>query len=106
MSRRCIGEKLGDPDEIVGGGREGEDGLDLGSGADLDLGEPGLDLDPAEGLLDPLAAALADLVADMARRAAIDGGLANFPVFDTAPLIAMWGVTCRVRRSPTKASTS
>lgn len=71
MSRGCLSENLGGLDEIVGRGREDEDGLDFDFGADLELGQPGLNLDLAEGLLDALATALADLVADMARRAAI-----------------------------------
>jgi len=32
--------------------------------------------------------------------------LRTWPVFDTAWLAAMCGITCRARRSPTKASTS
>ncbi len=44
----------------------------------LDLGEAGNRLDPAEDLLDAFAAALADGIAGMAQGAPINGGLAPF----------------------------
>jgi hypothetical protein len=52
--------------------------LNLGETANLDLGHASRRLDPAEHLFDPFAAALADVVADMAQGPFIDGGLSPF----------------------------
>jgi hypothetical protein len=64
--------KLPQPRQIVGGGREGEGPSDAFVGAELGSLLAGDHLDPAEGFLDPLADALAQSVAGMARRAAVD----------------------------------
>src|SRR5690606_29354685 len=53
---------------------------DLGTPSEFDLGEPGLRLDPAEHLLDPLAADLADPIAGMTGGAAVDRCLADPPM--------------------------
>ena len=74
-------QQLGNADQVVGGDCEGEDRLGLGASADLDLCEPGLRLDPAEHLLDPLADDLADAIAGMPRRAAVDRCPAHPPAF-------------------------
>lgn len=65
----------------VGGDREGEHRLGFGASADLDLCKPGLCLDPAEHLLDALADPLAEGVAGMPRRAAVDRRPAHHPAF-------------------------
>lgn len=84
-------QQLGDAHEVVGCRRKGEERLDPG--------QPGLGLDPAERLLDALAAAQSDRVAGVPRGAPVDGRLGPSPVFDTAPLMAMCGVSGgRVRR--------
>src|SRR5690606_11715108 len=64
--------ELGQPHEIVGGGREGEGPSDTVATAELRLVLPSDRLDPAERLLDTLADALAGDVAAMARRATVD----------------------------------
>src|SRR6202035_3708920 len=60
------------PRQIVGGGREGEGPPDAIASSKLGLPLSGDRLDPAEGFFDPLANALADSVAGMARRAAVN----------------------------------
>ena len=105
-SSRGFPHELRQPDQIVGDDGEGEDGVDLGFAAHLRLGEPAGLLDPAEDFLDPLPDALADLVAGMAKRAISIAVLRILPVFETAPLTAICGVTLRARRSPTKLVTS
>ena len=58
-----FGDELWQSDEIIGRDGESEDRGDFGSAADFDLGETGLRLDPAEHLLNALAAALTDAIA-------------------------------------------
>ena len=70
-------EQSGQTHEVVGDGCEGEQRLDRRPPPQLDLPHPGSRLDPAEGLLDPLAAAQADRIAGVARGAAVDGDLAH-----------------------------
>jgi hypothetical protein len=65
-----------------------------------------LPLAATEHLLDALADPLADGVAGMARRAAVDRVRRTSPRLLTTPLTAMCGVTVRSRRSWTKAVTS
>src|SRR3954467_7053843 len=81
LSAGGLCQQLGDADQVVGGDRKGEHRLGLSASADLDLCKPGLRLDPAEHLLDALADPLADGVAGMARRAAVDRGPAHHPAF-------------------------
>ena len=69
-------EQLGYSEQVVGGGREGEDSFGPCAPPDLHLIIAGLRLDPAEDLLDALADALADGVAGVARGAPVDGGFA------------------------------
>ena len=62
----------GQPNQIVGGGREGEGPSDTIAAAEPGLLLPGHDLDPAECFLDALPVTLADGVAALLRRAAVD----------------------------------
>ena len=64
--------KLPQPRQIVGGGGEGEGPSDALVGAELGSLLAGDHLDPAEGFLDPLADALAQSVAGMARPTVVD----------------------------------
>src|SRR5690348_3191705 len=70
-------QQFRDADEVVGENRKGEHRFGLGAASNLYLGKPSLRLDPAEHLLDPLAADLADAVTHMMRGAAIDSGFAD-----------------------------
>ena len=70
-SRRCA-EQPRQADQVVGCHRQGELPVDFGQAAVPGLAQPGDGLGPAERLLDPLADALADGVAGMARGAAVD----------------------------------
>src|ERR1700752_664096 len=76
-SWRALRQEFGNADEIVGRDCEGEGRFGFGASAQLDLGEPGLRLDPSEHLLDAFAADLTHLVARMAGGAGIDGGFAH-----------------------------
>lgn len=72
-SRSCgRSEQLGQPDQIIGGRREGERPVDLLEAAELGSSQACDGLDPAERLLDPLADAQAGCVAGVASGAAID----------------------------------
>ena len=76
-----MAEQFWQSDEIVGGGEEGEYGVAFFSSSDFELAQSGAGLGPAEDLLDAFSAALADLVAWMARGAAVDGALAPCACF-------------------------
>jgi hypothetical protein len=65
-------QQLRQPRQIVGGCREAEGPPDAIASSKLGLLLSGDHLDPTEGFFDSLADALADGVAGMARRAAID----------------------------------
>jgi hypothetical protein len=65
-------EQLGQPDQVAGRGGQGEHPADPGGAAMPGLAQAAGGLDPTEGFLDPLADALADDVAGIARRPAID----------------------------------
>jgi hypothetical protein len=75
-----------------------------GAEVGLELGQAANGLGPAEDLLDPLAAALADGVARAMRLST--RVLRVFPVLVTWPSMAMCGVTCRARSARTKSTTS
>ena len=60
------------PDEVVDGQAESEERVDEHSAAEFDLAEESDGLQPAEDLLDSLALPLADVVARMACRPAVD----------------------------------
>ena len=75
-SWRYLRQQFWQPDQIVGGERQCEGRIDAPAPSELGLVLAGLDLDPAKNLLDPFADTLADRVARMPRRAAIDLGLA------------------------------
>src|ERR1700685_294045 len=70
-------QQLGDADQIVGCHGECEQRFDLGASSQFGLGEASLGLDPAEHLLDPLAADLARPIARMSGGASINGGFAH-----------------------------
>lgn len=72
-SPSCCREQLRQPDQIIGGGCEGERESDPAVASKLRLVPPGDRLDPAEALLNALADALAEPVAVMLRRARVDG---------------------------------
>ena len=99
-------QELGKPDQIVGRQRHGEGGVDPGAASQFDLGETGRRLDPAEHLLDPLAAALADGIARMTQGAPVDGRLARLAGLAQMPVDGDVRVTERLFRASTKASTS
>ena len=69
--------RVGDPEIVLPRHGEDEDRFDLGTSAQLHLGDAGLRLDPAEHFLDPLAADLARPVARMSGGAAIERGSAD-----------------------------
>jgi hypothetical protein len=71
-SRRGPGQELRQPHQVVGGEAEDEGAVDPGQAAQLDVGEPGDLLHPAEALLDPLAHAQRDCVAGVAGGAPVD----------------------------------
>src|SRR4029079_9720763 len=77
LSGRGLREQLWDADQVVSCDRKGEHRRGFGKSSNLDLAEPGLCLDPAEHLLDPLAQDLADPITRMPGGAAIDCGLAH-----------------------------
>src|SRR5215208_292731 len=92
LSGRGLCQQFRDGDQVVGGDREGEHRLGLGASADLDLCKPGLRIDPAEDLIDALEDPLADCLAGMPLRAAVDRRRTT-PRLLTTPLTAMCGVT-------------
>src|SRR6185436_6721865 len=65
-------EQLRQSDEIVGGCGEGKSEADPGGAPEPGLALAGDRLDPAEGLLDAFADALADGITGMARRPSVD----------------------------------
>jgi len=67
------GQELGRADQIASRQRQGEGAIYMQFSSQLPLGQTGRTLDLAEYLLDALAAALADLIASMVRRALVDG---------------------------------
>ena len=70
-----MGEELWQSDQIVGGGKEAEDGVGSGETFELEFGQSGAGFCPAEHFLDAFSTSLADLIAGMARCAAVDGAL-------------------------------
>src|SRR6516225_4658269 len=66
-------EEASHPDDVVGGGREGEDPLHEGAAAMAKLPEAADRLHPPEGLLDELPFTLTDRVARVPRRPSVDG---------------------------------
>src|SRR6185437_14999876 len=70
-SRRGL-EELRQPRQIVGGGREGEGPTDALATAELGPLLACDRLDPAKSFLDPLANALANRIARVSRRPAVD----------------------------------
>src|SRR4051794_18268864 len=65
-------DELRQPHQIVGGGCEGEGPSDTIAAAEPGLLLPGHDLDPAERFLDAFPVTLADGIAAVLRRAAVD----------------------------------
>jgi len=63
-----------EPNQVVGGGRQGEGPSDFLDSSIFRLSEAADGLHPAEAFLDPLANALADRLAGMARGGPVDGG--------------------------------
>ena len=106
VSGRGLREQLWDADQVVSCDRKGEHRRGLGKSSNLDLVEPGLCLDPAEHLLDPLAQDLADPITRMPGGAAIDCGLAHHAMLADRAVDGTCGVTARSRRSSTKAVAS
>lgn len=92
--------------EIVSSQGEDEDGIHARSASPLDLGQPARGLDPAEHFLDALAAALADVVADVTRHAAIDRRLTGLAGLARMAVDCDGGLTERDRNEATKAATS
>src|SRR3954452_22207369 len=66
-------QQLGEADQVVGGRGEGETPSDTLEPTMAGLAQTTRDFDPAEGLLDALADTLAQGIAGVAGRAAIDG---------------------------------
>lgn len=84
-ARLCRGQQLGQADQVVSGGGQGEHPTDTGCSAMARLAQAG-SLDPAKDLFDPLADPQADGVAGVAggpavdRRAAVAGVPGNVRV--------------------------
>src|SRR5712692_316883 len=70
------GHQLPHSYQVVSGRREDEDPVDAFGAAMAQLAQQAHRLQPAEDLFDPFAFLLSDLIARVARRAAIDGRLA------------------------------
>src|SRR6185312_17122335 len=75
-ARASASEQLRDAHQIVGGGGKGELPTDPDAAAMTSFAQASDRLDPTETFLDPLADALTDLVAGVARGAAVNCGAA------------------------------
>src|SRR5947209_18890684 len=73
----CQREQVPHPDQVIGGGREGENPSNTEDTTMSRLAQQGHRFDPAKHFLDALPFAHADLIAVMARRAAVNGAAAR-----------------------------
>ncbi len=73
-----LGEEFWQSDEIVGDGEEGEYGVGFFASSDFELDQSGTGLGPTKDFLDTFSASQADLVAWMARGAAVSASQAYF----------------------------
>ena len=80
-SGASVHQQLWQSDQVVSCNRKREHRFGLCTPSHLDLSEPGLCLDPAEHLLNPLAQDLAYPIPGMPGGASIDGRLSDHAVF-------------------------
>lgn len=94
-------QEIAHPDQVVGGRPQDEDPVHEGHAPMMELAELADGLQPPEDPLHPFPAALAQSIARVPGRPAIDGAGAV-----VGPVLGTWGVIANARQPVTKAAVS
>ncbi len=86
-SRGLLGGELWQSDEVAGCGEEVEDGDSFSETFDLELGQSGAGLGPAEDFFDAFSASQVDFIAGVACCTTINGGFAPFAGFTDGAIV-------------------